>query len=869
MLRKIGWAVFLAGMLVVGLHCGSGQGTPSSPLMVPGSRDVSTPTPAGDNYLWGVWRVSIEKATGEVSITQLRQCDLALNVTGFLEPPPLKNLNIDFNTLLIDGPNNHIGVDVILTHPFVTPDKVFTGFDVRGVVFGPEVRNADGWTAMMNPTDFTGVPFGYINGLLGAPDSYGNYTGDWFGYKYFCDGLGLEDDAALFFSNESNLQNRGIFQEGSINKRHYELYFGGEYTAFLIFNYAVVASYNWPNGSSPYDMEDFEITTANVAEPFCGNIINLENNLARDPAGKACGSFSADIELWDWQGLDLVEVNVESDILAAEPAQNLHDPGSTSKSGIFHFAKIPAAGNANPNGDYIWFVCTDASETFGSSWFMGLLDSGNSRYNDPVFTTFGLRVVLPENTPPLAAATADKLFPGEGDEVTFDASNTYDAQSELDDLQFDWDLDGDGAFDDGAGLIVKYTYNTQGTFNVDVQVTDPCGAADTLDDKIVINVTLCGAADAHIDNNKTVNISGFSTIPNLWGSGNIPRYALAFLSEGPYAGQAVMQAGPYSLGTFDADNEGSVTGNILCKLSPYYHMSAAGPTYKPATPIIIDVCPQGGYILVVSDSRYLTPSPDETTVHVHKLEVYSPDGSGIVFDARDTRPEGLNAVCALDCDENGDIWLIGCNISLINPHYYLVHIPYTGGSPPWETNINLYGVTEITDLFSDIYNDFIIDMALDYADDRIYIFHTGDDLYGKLAAYYIDPITQEPNFDATHSVGKVFSDVMDVEFCDYGSPEGVEYWVGPHEYYAGIEIDHVDAAKEKCRIVVYSRCQTTVGPAPVVKRFNHLTEELDTNTGGFAFPTFSINNDQDSSMRNLVFPMTSPSAHLWDAPATW
>ena len=858
MMKKVGWAILLAGMLIVGLHCASGEGAPSLPAMVPGTPSAATPTSAGDNYLWGVWQISIEKATGEVAVTRLRQCDLALNVTGFLEPPALKNLSIDFNTLIIDSPNNYIGVDVMLTHPLKTPDAVFTGFDVRGVVFGPEVRNADGWTAMMNPEDFSGVPFGYVNGLLGAPYSYAHYQGDWFGYKYFCDGLGLVDNVTLFFSNETNLEKRGIFKEGQINRRHYDLYFGGDYTAFLVFNYAVVASYNWPTGSPPYDMADFDISTSNVAEPFCGNIINVKNNLARDPLGKVCGYFSADIEVWDWQGLGQVEVSAKSDILAPLPAQNIYDPGSTSKSGIFHFSKIPAAGYANINGDYIWFVCTDASQTFGSSWFMGLLDISHPRYNQPVFTTYGLRVIPPDNTTPIAAATADKLFPAQGDEVTFDASNSYDAQSELDDLKFDWDLDGDGEFDDDTGLVVKYIYNTEGNFNVDMRVTDPCGATDTLDEKLVMKVTLCGLAKAHIDNNKTVNISGFSAIPNPWGMGNIPRYAIAFLSQGPYAGRAVMQSGPYSLGTFDADSAGNVTGNTLCKLRPYYHMTSTGPTYKPILPLMIDVCPKGGYILVVTDSRYLASG---TTVHVHKLEAYSPNGTGTVFRARDTRWNGINAICALDCDDNGDIWVVGFNFM---GKYYLVRIPYTGGTPPWDTNINNYQVVDITNNLDDVTSDTIIDMAVDYADDRIYIFHTGVSTVnnGKLAAF--DLSTGTPIFDGLHSVNQVFSDPMDVT-TEYVEP----YWMGVHLYYAGIEIDHVDAAKEKCRIVVYSRCKTASGSVPVVKRFNHLAQELDSNTGGLALQSFAINNDPNPGIRHLLFPATNPLAKLWDTPASW
>ena len=66
---------------------------------------------------WGTYQVSIDLNTHEVDITQLRQADLILNVLGFMEPPALDSMSIDFTTLVIDPDNNYIGVDVVLSHP--------------------------------------------------------------------------------------------------------------------------------------------------------------------------------------------------------------------------------------------------------------------------------------------------------------------------------------------------------------------------------------------------------------------------------------------------------------------------------------------------------------------------------------------------------------------------------------------------------------------------------------------------------------------------------------------------------------------------------------------------------------------------------
>jgi hypothetical protein len=181
---------------------------------------VVTATP-GSTACFGLWNIVIDKATGSVDVTEIRNGNKIINVLGFMEPPPFVNLNIDWGTLVIDPPTNTIAVDVIFTHPFVGLDE-FTGFDVRGVVFGPEVTNCDGLTVIPSPEYFTGEPFGYMDGALGAPDSYANYHG-LAGYKYFADGLGVNDDLATFFSNTANLDNRGKFGAGEINDRDYLL----------------------------------------------------------------------------------------------------------------------------------------------------------------------------------------------------------------------------------------------------------------------------------------------------------------------------------------------------------------------------------------------------------------------------------------------------------------------------------------------------------------------------------------------------------------------------------------------------------------------------------------------------------------------
>src|SRR4029453_8182128 len=49
-----------------------------------------------------------------------------------------------------------------------------------------------------------------------------------------------------------------------------------------------------------------------------------------------------------------------------------------------------------------------------------------------------------------------------------------------------WDLDGDGAFDDGAAATASFTYSQPGTYTAALRVTDPSGASST--DSVPISV---------------------------------------------------------------------------------------------------------------------------------------------------------------------------------------------------------------------------------------------------------------------------------------------------------------------------------------------------------------------------------------------
>ncbi|HEX9746713.1 MAG TPA: PKD domain-containing protein [bacterium] len=100
-----------------------------------------------------------------------------------------------------------------------------------------------------------------------------------------------------------------------------------------------------------------------------------------------------------------------------------------------------------------------------------------------------LEVVVDEtgNMPPVAQASADKTESVVGEMVTFDGSTSFDPDGEI--QTYEWDLNGDGLFNEGFSDHAQYIYWGPGVYDVDLRVTDAGSSTDTLDEKLHITVT--------------------------------------------------------------------------------------------------------------------------------------------------------------------------------------------------------------------------------------------------------------------------------------------------------------------------------------------------------------------------------------------
>ncbi len=276
----------------------------------------------GDNshQLWGIWQFTADPVAGTLDVVQLREAGMHLNALPFLEPPPLVNLTLE--SLIFNG--NIIEADIGLRHPFLGLNE-FTGFDVAGILItngsvsgfddpdlvmagadDTHLLNPDGFSRWWNPAEF---PHGYTmmtynDGLLGTADAVGDYNSTLNAYKSFCDDL-TDPDMPI---DDIDITSRCVFSAGQKNIRHYSIELGD---AGLVFNYAIDANWQFPQGSYPWEVPDDFLPAANRTEAWNVSITEDENTLWNDGSENG-GDLSLLIDVWDHYDAALNAVKVES-----------------------------------------------------------------------------------------------------------------------------------------------------------------------------------------------------------------------------------------------------------------------------------------------------------------------------------------------------------------------------------------------------------------------------------------------------------------------------------------------------------------------------------------------------------------------------
>ncbi len=124
----------------------------------------------------------------------------------------------------------------------------------------------------------------------------------------------------------------------------------------------------------------------------------------------------------------------------------------------------------------------------------------------------------PTNTAPVASFEVTPLVGQAGEEFTFDASGSTDAQTATADLQVRWDFEDDGTWDTDFNTekVATHTYNTEATYIAKLEVKDAGGLTTTTTRQVYVGeapseITLSGSitSDMTLDANIKYILDGF------------------------------------------------------------------------------------------------------------------------------------------------------------------------------------------------------------------------------------------------------------------------------------------------------------------------------------------------------------------------
>jgi len=313
-MRVISFAAVLVLAIVVSTGCSQGGLNSTQPPL-----DTVADTQSRGTQLWGYYSIIIDPATETVEIIPLRTLSMEVNILKFLEAPgPLVYLKV--SAMEFNPPEFQCNIGI--QHPFAGMLEN-TGFAVRGIVLtngswssfddpdivlsGPDelrLTNADGYIRWMNPSEFPfdGTMFNYIPGALGDPDG-DTYASTLNPYKLFADDLdNIHDNLDLDESKAAE------FSGTKINWRKYELDFGS--SPYMIFQYAIVASWAMPDVNPPDGIEDFPPGTV-CSEPWRVEAYELSNGLYFEDDVQG-GELAMQVLVRDFENADADTVFLEA-----------------------------------------------------------------------------------------------------------------------------------------------------------------------------------------------------------------------------------------------------------------------------------------------------------------------------------------------------------------------------------------------------------------------------------------------------------------------------------------------------------------------------------------------------------------------------
>jgi len=512
------------------LSCARSSTGPILPAADPAQTARASDSSQG-RAVWGLWDVTIDPSSGTIEAVPLRGAEFKANVTMFLQPPAGKTSNLKFENLDLTDyfTEGVLTLDVGLTHPFPGLD-VYTGFDVMGAFmhdgsyissYDPGATwgrkgvdavllNADGYTRWFNALEFPkpGI-LGYTPGAMGSKNFTPGATLNPF--KYFADGLDVDEDLSAYFSDPYNCENRGCFRVGSTNKRHYILQFpmaGG--APVLKFQYGVFAGWEPPEEEEPgYPISDFPIS-ANMPEALVLSGVSSESDLYYIDDTTKGGTLRLVLEILDQQGA-VSPLYVTGDIAGIA----VESPDALIPGGYEFLDQTELELIAQPGGPLssVYTIDIPNCEPSGAGekpLLVTVLSSSPSDYNSGIagfpypegvaLAAFWTGTVLVSDTvanlPPVGGdlslywdCTGD---PCSGQAFTVEISEAYDPEGEPVTITWDFDGDLDYADDmdgDDTNLSGGYKYDLPGSYECRCRISD--GVMNTDVGPFDINVLDC------------------------------------------------------------------------------------------------------------------------------------------------------------------------------------------------------------------------------------------------------------------------------------------------------------------------------------------------------------------------------------------
>jgi plastocyanin len=153
--------------------------------------------------------------------------------------------------------------------------------------------------------------------------------------------------------------------------------------------------------------------------------------------------------------------------LYAPPSVRIGEGSQVTWNGPFSAHPLRSAKASEPYTADTGSSATHTFDTPGTYRFYCMIHGGTSA--DNVVSGMSGEVIVAPNQPPVAAFTPSAAVVDSGTRVTFDGSASHDAETAID---YAWDLDGKGSFDDGTGATAITAFASPGAHVVRLRVTD-------------------------------------------------------------------------------------------------------------------------------------------------------------------------------------------------------------------------------------------------------------------------------------------------------------------------------------------------------------------------------------------------------------